>query len=187
MNLEDGRLLEALWSRFSRDLLRYFRRHADRTVAEDLLQDTFVKLSGSLASLRQEERLGAWVQRVAHNVLVDHRRAHRPHAVELDPPAPEPERDAARELSGCLTAFVAALPPRYREAIELVELENRPRDEVARSLELTPSGLKSRIQRGREHLRAMLITCCEIELGRRGGLSAYEQRRPKDCRSSNGI
>ena len=186
MNQNDGQRLATVWNRFAGDLRRFFRRHAPDAVAEDLLQDTFVKLSGSLASLRHEERLAAWVQRVARNVLVDHRREQRPQPTELDPPAPEPEPDAARELSGCLRSFVAALPPRYREAVRLVELENLPREEVARRLELSPSGLKSRLQRGRERLRAMLITCCELEFDRRGGLTSYQRRRAGDCRGGTG-
>ena len=180
MSTENGHSLETLWTRFAGDLRRYFRRRVDENAAEDLLQDTFVKLIRGAHSLRHEERLAAWVQRVAHNVLVDHQRERHVQTGELDALAPETEQSASRELSGCLSSFVRALPDRYREAATLVELEGLPREEAARRLELSASGLKSRIQRGREQLRAMVLKCCEVEFDRCGGLAAYRKRRPRD-------
>ena len=75
-----------------------------------------------------------------------------------------------------LRPFVAALPERYREAVRLSELDGLNHAAVAERLGLSVSGVKSRVQRGREQLRAMLHRCCEIALDARGGPMKCEVR-----------
>lgn len=59
------------------------------------------------------------------------------------------------------------LPPPYREALTLTELEGVTQREAARMLGVSVSGMKSRVQRGRERLRELFEECCEIALDAR--------------------
>ena len=76
-------------------------------------------------------------------------------------------------------------PSPYREAITLTELEGRTQREAAEMLGISLSGMKSRVQRGRAKLRAMLEACCEIAVDARGKVIACEPRaagsKPRGC------
>ena len=77
-----------------------------------------------------------------------------------------------QELARCIRPLVAALPREYREAVALTELEGLTQKATAEQVGLSLSGMKSRVQRGREQLRQRLLECCHIEFDRRGGVSS---------------
>lgn len=122
--------------------------------------------------------------------IVDHYRApvHRREVpagaavdmVSIEPPAndmaEEPDPSALRELSQCLKPLMGSLSEPDREALRLVEFEGVSQVDAARSLGLSVSGMKSRVQRARSHLRSALDSCCRIALDRRGGVIEYEAR-----------
>ena len=66
---------DAIWSQLSSDLRRFIRRRvADDHVTDDLLQETFMRIHRNIGTLRQTERLAAWVYQIARNVVHDHHR-----------------------------------------------------------------------------------------------------------------
>jgi RNA polymerase sigma-70 factor (ECF subfamily) len=93
-------------------------------------------------------------------------------AVDVD----ETEASAARELSGCLNPLINTLAAADRQALQMVEFEGLTQVEAATRLGLSISGMKSRVQRARSHLRVALDDCCRIALDRRGGVISYESR-----------
>ena len=100
----------------------------------------------------------------------------------------EAERDAVqanRELATCLRPIVERLPEIYREAVVLADLEGITQREVAGRLGLSVSGAKSRVQRGRQAIKAMLQDCCRIQLDAGGRVTGYEVQS-SSCRSSTG-
>lgn len=166
-----------LWQEHKDRLRNYIvRRVRDRHVAEDILQDVFVKVHASLHTVTSPGSVSAWLFRVAANAIADHYRTHKP-AEELpeDFSAPEQERNYVSELASCLQPMIAGLPDIYRTALTLSEIEGITQREVADRLGISVSGTKSRIQRGREKLRQRLLQCCEIEAGR-NGIVGYEVR-----------
>jgi RNA polymerase sigma-70 factor (ECF subfamily) len=72
--------------------------------------------------------------------------------------------------------MVARLPPRYREAVTLVDLVGLPQKEAAIHAELSLSGMKSRAQRGRHALEQVLHDCCRIEIDATRGIFDYQLR-----------
>jgi RNA polymerase sigma-70 factor (ECF subfamily) len=128
-----------------------------------------VRVHRGLPQLRDDDRLSPWVYRIARNAIVDHARARKPTGDGEDAVAwDEDEDDAAQDVARALALFVTALPSPYREAITLTELEGRTQREAAEMVGISLSGMKSRVQRGRARLRAMLESCCEIALDVRG-------------------
>jgi RNA polymerase sigma-70 factor (ECF subfamily) len=176
------------WSALAGQLRPFIaRRVATPADADDVLQEVLVRVHRGLAALRDEERVAAWVYRIARNAIVDHVRARVPTSTEVEE-ATEielEEQDAAEKLARVLAVFVAELPSPYREAITLTELEGRTQREAAQMLGVSLSGMKSRVQRGRARLRAMLETCCEIALDARGRVLSCAPRpgvdRPEGC------
>nr|MBI3612579.1 RNA polymerase sigma factor SigZ [Nitrospirota bacterium] len=178
--------------------LRVFvvKRVANEAEADDILQEVFLRMHRKLDSLKDPQRLAAWVYQITRHAIVDHYRKadHRREipvglAGDLNetyqPAEPLPSgssKDAGQvraELAGCLKPMIARLSPRYREAITLVELEGLTQHEAAGRLKLTLPGMKSRVQRGRRQLKQMLEDCCVIQLDRRQGLVDYAPRDPQ--------
>jgi RNA polymerase sigma-70 factor, ECF subfamily len=171
---------ESIWKELSRDLRRFIRRRvADEHLADDLLQETFVRIHLHLSMLRDADRLPAWVYRIARNVIHDHHRRLPDELAPLREPPPAPEPEDSRIACGSadwLEVFIAQLPQRYRDAVRLSEHEGLSQLEIADRLGLTLSGAKSRVQRGRRQLRAALEKCCRFEFDRRGNLLEIEPR-----------
>lgn len=154
-----------------------------------------MRLQRGLFSLRDGERFGAWVYRIAEHAVADHLRTRARHPLargdglgldltEVDEGDPTLEA----ELAECVALFAARLRSPYREAITLTELEGMTQKDAAEMLGLSISGMKSRVQRGREQIRRMFEECCEISVDARGHVvdctpRALEQI-PEDCRAA---
>jgi RNA polymerase sigma-70 factor (ECF subfamily) len=184
------RQAEDAWRRLE-EPLRHFvaRRVPSPADVDDVVQDVFVRMARGISSVREEERLGGWLFQIARRVIVDHARsrARSPLAAhgEQDEPASEAERDEQhaleRQIAGYLATLIDELPPPYREAITLVELEGITQRDAARRLGVGESAMKSRVQRGRAMLRRKLEACCAIALDVRGRAMACEPLE-SDCR-----
>ena len=81
--------------------------------------------------------------------------------------------------------MIRQLPPAYREAITLADLEGVNQAEAAARVGVSVSGMKSRVQRGRKQLKAVLEECCRVHLDRRGTIVAYDPRTPNSCGCGN--
>jgi len=164
---------------------------------DDVVQDVFVRLQRGLLGLRDGERFGGWVYRVAEHAVADHLRARARHPLasghdaelkaetgEVSDADPTLEAD----LAECVALFVSRLPSPYREAITLTELQGLTQKDGAEMLGLSLSGMKSRVQRGREQIRHMFEECCEISTDARGHVLDCTPRSlaqiPEDCRAA---
>lgn len=168
-----------VWERFGTDLRAFFRRRGPADAAEDLVQETFVRIHQDLPGLRAENRLGPWVYRIARHVLIDHLRRPVPDLLEEEAPAATDNLNG--QVGQWLRSMVGSLPPTYRRAVEMAELENKSQKEVAAALGLSLSGAKSRVQRGRRMLRDHLERCCRLELDRRGNIVDYAHHTAAPC------
>jgi RNA polymerase sigma-70 factor, ECF subfamily len=177
---------EAIWTHLSSDLRRFIRRRVpDHHVADDLLQETFVRVHRNIGTLQEADRLGAWVYRIARNVIHDHhRKATRVVALADADPVDDADDGQAR-CGGCdwLDEMIRSLPEGYREAVQLSEIEGLSQQEVADRIGLSLSGAKSRIQRGRALLRGVLEQCCHFEFDVRGNMMDCDPKPDrKACR-----
>jgi RNA polymerase sigma-70 factor, ECF subfamily len=170
------------------------RRVASASDADDVLQEVLVRMHRSLGQLREQERFGSWVFRIAEHAIIDNARMRARHPV-IPVSSAEPAADRYDEsgeddallpaLTECVALFVARLPSPYREAVTLTELEGLSQKDAAELLGLSLSGLKSRVQRGRQKMRAMFEACCEISLDCRGRVLECKPRGP-DCIVTSG-
>jgi RNA polymerase sigma-70 factor (ECF subfamily) len=185
------------------DNLRAFisRRVRNQADVDDLVQRVLLQIVKGLGSLRHAERLHAWVYRTARNVIADYYRA--PFArrqvasggaddlASVDAAEPrassgEDDRAALQELAACMAPMIRQLPAAYREAITLADLEGVNQADAAARAGVSLSGMKSRIQRGRKQLKAVLEECCRVHLDRRGTIVAYDPRLPDSCSRCDG-
>jgi RNA polymerase sigma-70 factor, ECF subfamily len=185
------------WNEIEGRLRPYVARRVASGDVDDILQEIFVRMHNGLATLRDGEHFGGWVYRIAEHVIVDSARARgREPFVRLpelpEPPDPDASADEVStlqtDLGTCVTLFVARLPSPYREAITLTELEGLTQKDAADMLGISVSGMKSRVQRGREKIRDMFDECCRISVDCRGRVVECEARElnevPEDCRGA---
>jgi RNA polymerase sigma-70 factor (ECF subfamily) len=188
---------EAIWHALHDGLLGFIeRRVRSREIAEDILQEVMLRIHRRADAIQRADAVGAWVHAIARNAIADHYRsaqARREVATgrEIDPElADEPQGeapDARAELAACVAPLLARLPPSYREALTMTELEGLTQAQAADRTGISLSGMKSRVQRARRQLRDVLTDCCEIELDRRRSLASYRPRGGTcDCGADRG-
>jgi RNA polymerase sigma-70 factor, ECF subfamily len=170
------------------------RRVRNPADVDDLVQRVLLQIVKGLASLREAERLHAWMYRTARNVIVDYYRSSAGRhevasggAEDLAAASAETqansqdERAALQELAGCMAPMIRRLSPEYREAVTLADLEGVNQADAAARAGVSVSAMKSRIQRGRQELKAVLEDCCRVQLDHRGSIVAYDPRKPSSC------
>jgi RNA polymerase sigma-70 factor (ECF subfamily) len=149
-----------------RDFLAFLeRRVGDRALAEDILQDAFVRGLDKVAALRDHESLVPWFYRVLRNAVVDHYRrrstatkALADFAVELDRPQPDVETHAT--LCTCVRTLAETLKPEYAQALRRVELEDVAVKDYALEAGITSTNAGVRVFRAREALRRRVQESC---------------------------
>jgi RNA polymerase sigma-70 factor (ECF subfamily) len=137
-----------------------YRMTHERREAEDLAQETFLRIYSRLGTFDLERPFGPWVRRAAANLCLNHLEAVRP-AAQLDErdreqgQGPEAATEA-RERSEQIRAALAALPPHYRAVIELRHSQKLSYDQIARALKMPLSDVKSHLFRARKILAEKL-------------------------------
>ena len=142
-------------------LVRMTRR---RDVAEDLLQETFLRLAQHARRLAPDTRLRAWLFTVAHRLVISWARAQSVRAQLAGDLPGEPPSEARSPLEAiadsqaqlALERAFAALPAAYREVALLVGVEGMQPAEVAVVLGHTPEAIRQRLSRARTQLAAAL-------------------------------
>jgi RNA polymerase sigma-70 factor (ECF subfamily) len=166
-----------LWTQFHASIRAFLvGRVTDRAAVDDLLQEVFVRVHAGIGALRDDAKLKAWIFQIARNVVIDHYRS-RSAAVEFDEQSHSGgttvEEAPLTELAGSLQQMIDALPEPYREAVRMSEIEGRTQKELAIRAGISLSGAKSRVQRGRQMLKDLLMNCCHFEFDSRGGIIEY--------------
>jgi RNA polymerase sigma-70 factor (ECF subfamily) len=151
------------------------RRVASPADVDDVVQDVALRIHRGIAELQDDERFGGWVYRIAKRAIADLHRDRVRHPLPrsqtgdpADVPVSGDGDEVESDLGECVALFVARLPSPYREAVTLTELQGLTHKEAATVLGVSLSGMKSRVQRGRERIRRMFEECCEISLDCRG-------------------
>jgi RNA polymerase sigma-70 factor (ECF subfamily) len=153
-----------------------FRMVRDRETAEDLAQDTFIKVLNNIDRYRPEFKLSSWLFKIANNVTIDHLRKRQLATVSLDgSPHAQTAAEAqatsldvesrgesaleaieSRELGSAIERAIGKLRPEYRSCILLRHVEGRSYEEIAATLDLPLGTVKTYIHRARHELREAL-------------------------------
>lgn len=158
------------------------RRVQDAAQAEDLVQETLLRIIARWDSLQDPDRLTPWSYRIARNVLIDHYRRERPAAELPDDLVAHvsDDTDATQLVGRWIAGFIQQLPEPYRTAVRLADQEGMRQVDIAKRLGLPPSTVKSRVQRGRAQVRALLTACCHVETDGHGHVIDWHPRERCD-------
>ncbi len=138
-----------------------YRLIGDSAAAEDVAQESFLRLWRTMATKPVEGNAGAWLHRVARNLAVDRLRLRKRDGGEVSETLPSNDTTAENKLQAKCTsdrvrAAMLALPERQRAAIALVHYQNLSGKDAAAQLEITVEALESLLARGRRKLREVL-------------------------------
>lgn len=177
--------VETIWNEFAVKLGQFIAaRVADSATAEDILQDVFLKIQNRLGQLQDPAKLQGWLYLMARNAIIDHYRTRKettelPESLPAEPPAHDVE---VEDLKAAFRRMIYSLPEPYRDALVLTEFEGLSQKELAKQLGISLSGAKSRVQRGREQLKQMLLERCEFEFDRLGRIIDCKPRSKHACK-----
>lgn len=163
-------------------ILRYLSRFIGEGEAEDLTQETFVKVHQSLGAFRGESQLSTWIYRIATNTALDKMRHPSFQRVEQiaisdeigeskvpdgisfpEGRKPSIEKELIRdEMNNCIRVYLEKLPEDYQAVLVLSEYEGLKNGEIADILGISVGTVKIRLHRARAKLKAELESHCEF-------------------------
>ena len=153
-----------------------YRMVRDRALAEDLAQETFLKVLNGIKTYRSDFKFSSWIFKIASNAAIDHLRKRTLDTLSLDgaPDATTPDARAAtaldvgdrgesplqqveaRELGTAIERAIGRLRPEYRTCILLRHVDGHSYEEIAQMLDLPLGTVKTYIHRARNELRGYL-------------------------------
>jgi RNA polymerase sigma-70 factor (ECF subfamily) len=166
-----------LLSRYERPVFSLiFRMVRDRETAEDLSQETFIKVLNNLDRYSPEFKFSSWLFKIANNLTIDHLRRRRVDTISIEgaPDAVTSESAKAtsiavvagnespleelesRELGTAIERAIGKLRPEYRACIMLRHVEDKSYEEIAEIVKLPLGTVKTYIHRARHELRTAL-------------------------------
>jgi len=166
------------WHRHHAEIRRFLaRRASDPHVADDLVQEVFLKAMRQGQGFCTLDNPRAWLFEVARNAWVDHLRGERT-TVPLPEDLVDAKDDTAPvdELAGCVERSLSELSPEDRDVIRRCDLEGTKLQDYADLKRLTLPAVKSRIQRARRRMRAILVRNCQVRFDEAGQVCCHVPR-----------
>ena len=168
-------LYDQFYQRVRRFILASVR---NESVADDLIQETFIKVQEKYESLRDPAKISSWIFRIAHNLCQDHFRALKKSSLQeeiheglvtlqVSPLQKELEQG---EMSRCVQDKLSLLPEALRSVIIFADIMDFSHQEIADILGLTVENVKVRLHRARKKLKAILEKECTFEVDERSVL-----------------
>lgn len=143
------------------------RRVGSRDVAEDILQEAFVRSLGRTGALRSSDSVTAWFYRVLRNAISDHfrrqdtrARAHDRLAAETEPVGSATDEELESVVCACVLSLVDTLKPEYGAVLRRVDLDGMSVRGYAEEAAISPGNAGVRLHRAREALRQQLARSC---------------------------
>jgi RNA polymerase sigma-70 factor, ECF subfamily len=172
---------QEVYDTFQPKILRYLTHFIGESEAEDLAQETFIKVHQALNNLRDESQLSTWIYRIATNTALDRLRspsfqrvvetslsenldeskiADKVICAEGKKPLIE-QQLIRKEMNDCIRGYIEKLPENCRIALILSEFEGLQNKEIAGILGITLGAVKIRLHRAREMLKKELRNNCD--------------------------
>jgi RNA polymerase sigma-70 factor (ECF subfamily) len=157
----------------------------DEWVADDLIQETFLKIQNNLKSLKDSSKLSSWIFRIAYNLCQDHfrqlKRSRKEERIDqegmedfkeaLIQKGPDIQKELEqRQMGECVQNYIHLLPEPLRVVLILFDTMDFNQQEIADTLGVTIENVKVRLHRARKKLRAILEKKCAFERDERNVL-----------------
>lgn len=173
------------WDTYAIDIKRFIiSKTKDETVADDILQDTFIKVHTKLDTLKNDNKLRPWLFSVARYTLLDYLKTSKTQVEPVELEAEQEHESHEHSEKDCLKGILVNLPKKYREPIFLADIIGLKQKEVSQRLNLPLPTVKSQIQRGRQKIAEGFMDCCGYTMNENGHLVGELQDK-EDCKICN--
>jgi len=157
----------------------------DEWVADDLIQETFLKIQNNLKNLKDPSKLSSWIFRIAYNLCQDHfrklKRSRKEERIDqegledfkeaLTQKGPDIQKELEqRQMGECVQNQINLLPESLRTVLLLFDIMEFSHQEIADILGITVKNVKVRLHRARKKLRPILEKKCSFERDERNVL-----------------
>lgn len=175
-----------LWNEISSELRNFvYRKVKDRDVANDIVQEVFLKVQSKIAQLRETEKITAWIFQITRNTITDYFRAKSKALTVADLQWESEAQELNDCVALCLNKLMYTLPEKYRDALVLTETRNVSQTALADHLGISYSGAKSRVQRARQMLKDKLHELYKIKTDSYGNILVCEDKTQCNCAPQN--
>lgn len=171
------RQIQDIWIDLHQELKKFiFSKVRNIDTSEDILQDVFLKIQLNIHNLSDCSKLTSWVYQITRNTVADHyRKANLAIQIDgLDFAEQENEEPLYLSLSNCINQKISKLSKKYKQAILLTYFDKYSQITLAEELNISYSGAKTRVQRGREKLKDLVEDCKNVVTDDKGNLIAYQ-------------
>ena len=160
---------ERIWSAYGTALYFFIlKRVRDAVAAQDVLQNTFVKIHLHLEGLKDPGKARSWAFQIARNELADHFKGRADTVLLKD--LELSEGFVGKDDFCCFERFLKELPENYRAVVHLVYLEGKTNLEAADQLGLSLPNVKARIRSAKKILKQRFQECCLYRINKSGKL-----------------
>lgn len=171
------RQIQDIWIDLHQELKKFiFSKVRDIDTSEDILQDVFLKIQLNIHTLSDFSKLTSWVYQITRNTITDHYRKTnlKVQTDGLDFADQEYEEPLYLSLSNCINKKISQLPEKHKQAILLTYFDKYSQITLAQKLDISYSGAKTRVQRGREKLKDLVVDCKNVVTDNKGNLISYQ-------------
>lgn len=176
--------LANIWTDFHKELKSYLKKVVkNQTDADDILQEVFIKIIQNSDKVKQARNIRQYIYGMVRNAIGDYFRNKQNSKSDMEIPDVVTEEDDqllnATIADCCVKPFINQLPGKYKEALLLTEFQDVSKIKLAEKLNISYSGAKSRVQRGKEKLKEMILNCCAYQSDVYGNLMENERKNFK--------
>lgn len=166
---------------FYEELKAYvLKRIGNSSDTEDIVQEVMIVLLNAYTEGKTIKNMRAWLYQVTKNLLLNYyREKNKSFALDHDKELSSDENEFDLILADYIFPMIGLLESPYKETLELVEVENKSLQETADILGVSLSSVKMRVKRGREKLKALIFSCCDVNLDDNGQVSSCQIK--KEC------
>jgi len=166
-----------IWNDLNKALINFINQKVKNfEISKDISQDVFLKVFSKIGTLKNKDKIIPWIYQITRNEINSYfRKQEFGKEIEVVDKPNILDENLTTEFSKCIQPMMNFLPSKYQEAIRLTEIEGVSQKELAKSLNISYSGAKSRVQRGREKLKSLLQECCTISTDKYGNITEYKQ------------
>lgn len=143
----------------------------DENILEDIRQDVFLKIHGSIDTLIDHTKVISWLKVITYNAVADHYRKSNRTTPIIDTITPQNEGN--EHLIKCISLLIQSLPDEQKHVMEAIEVTGISQAAYAAQHNLPLSTVKSRIQRARKKIKDTVMSSCFLKTDKFGNVTDY--------------
>jgi RNA polymerase sigma-70 factor (ECF subfamily) len=167
--------IQIIWKDLCQELRAFIlQKVKDPNLADDILQETFIKIHLNIHKVRDPSKLTAWTYQITRNTITDYFRSKKDFLQIENFELAAEENPSYQKLSNCINNKINQLSQKYKEVMILNTFKNLKQTEIADYLGMSYSGAKTRVQRAKIQLKNLVADCDNVETDSKGNIIGHD-------------